>query len=179
MLLCKNPFFPHKHFCSFIFARYNLGYLYEEGLEVEQSYQKALHHYTLSAEKGFSSAQFALAALYRDGKGTPVDMEKAASLFFSSVQQHMEDAKEKLSNLLSKAKVEWRQEYHSYWKACDLDGLCNESFANKKFLNEQILTILLSSKHRKTSSFSYFSSFVPGVAMNVVKFLCHYRQQSI
>lgn len=52
----------------------NLGRLYEAGLGVEQSYEKAAELYRQAADQGKTKAMIRLAQLYREGNNseTPV-----------------------------------------------------------------------------------------------------------
>ena len=67
--------------------------------------------------------------------------------------------------ILQKKKVNWREEYHIYWKS-------------ENDLNQQILLILLASKFRKQSNDQLISSvLVKGIAMKTIKFICHQKQE--
>jgi uncharacterized protein len=46
-------------------------------LFLSKDYSKALHWFTQTANQGDSDAQFSLALMYEDGKGTPKDYSKA------------------------------------------------------------------------------------------------------
>lgn len=66
-------------------AQWNLGSMYEDGLGVAQSYDKAVKYYQLAADQGVDSALCSLGQLYRDGKGVPLDPENAMRYFWKSV----------------------------------------------------------------------------------------------
>ena len=48
-------------------AQVKLGYLYEQGLAVQQDYQQALRWYSVAAEQGYPEAQYLLGRLYQFG----------------------------------------------------------------------------------------------------------------
>jgi TPR repeat protein/S1-C subfamily serine protease len=52
-------------------AQFGLGYLYQQGQGVRQSYAEALKWYIKSANRGNVSAQMQLGVMYQDGKGVP------------------------------------------------------------------------------------------------------------
>ena len=47
----------------------DLGYMYEEGIIVEQDYEKAKEYYEQAAKKGYAEAYYLLGELYYDGLG--------------------------------------------------------------------------------------------------------------
>jgi enhanced entry protein EnhC len=48
-------------------AQVKLGYLYEQGIGVQQNYQQAFHWYSVAAEQGYPEAQYLLGRLYQFG----------------------------------------------------------------------------------------------------------------
>jgi TPR repeat protein len=58
-----------------------LGYTYEHGLGVQQSYADAVEWYTKAADNGVAAAQSNLGLMYLAGKGVPRDYGKAFALF--------------------------------------------------------------------------------------------------
>lgn len=58
-------------------SQYNLAYLYQKGLAVEQNDSIAHLWYLKSAEQGFISAQFKVAYNYSSGRGVEKDPEEA------------------------------------------------------------------------------------------------------
>jgi TPR repeat protein len=65
-------------------AQNNLGYLYEHGLGVVQSYPDALNWYSRAAEAGLPEAQHNLATLYHHGRGISRDHDAAYKWFTSA-----------------------------------------------------------------------------------------------
>lgn len=59
----------------------NLGWMYENGLHVDQDYVKAASLYEASIEGGDTGALVALGLLYRDGNGVPQNFLEANRLF--------------------------------------------------------------------------------------------------
>lgn len=62
-------------------AMNNLGYLYERGLGVPQSYSEAFALYSRATAAGLPEAQYNLATLYHYGKGVSMSPEKAQPLY--------------------------------------------------------------------------------------------------
>ncbi len=59
------------------FGEYMLGYRYETGLNVAQSYSKAAALYRKAADQGYAAAQYSLGLLYLHNQGVPQDYRKA------------------------------------------------------------------------------------------------------
>ena len=60
-----------------VFAEFNVGLMYEQGLGVEKDVHEAFYWYEKSAEQGNSAAQFNLGVCYENGIGNSIDYEKA------------------------------------------------------------------------------------------------------
>lgn len=60
-----------------MFAQYNVGLMYEQGLGISKNAKEAVYWYNQSAKQGNSAAQFNLGVCYENGLGTTVDFEKA------------------------------------------------------------------------------------------------------
>jgi TPR repeat protein len=68
-------------------SQFNLGYLYEKGLGVEQNYDLAKDYYLQAAKQNESNAQTNLGLMYLNGQGVPVNLKKAQSWFSLGAQQ--------------------------------------------------------------------------------------------
>lgn len=68
-------------------ALYRLGTIYEQGLGVEVSYEKALGFYTKSTKQPFAPAQLSLGRMYLFGKGVPQDFSLAESWYSKAAAQ--------------------------------------------------------------------------------------------
>ena len=60
-----------------IYAQYNVGLMYEQGLGINKNTKEAVYWYNESAIQGNSAAQFNLGVCYENGIGTTVDFKKA------------------------------------------------------------------------------------------------------
>ena len=60
-----------------VYAQYNLGLMFEQGLGINKNEKEAVYWYNESAMQGNSVAQFNLGVCFENGIGTPVDFEKA------------------------------------------------------------------------------------------------------
>ena len=58
-------------------AQTRLAWLYEAGLGVERSLDEAARRFTIAAEAGDAEAQYALAVMFRTGKGQAVDIARS------------------------------------------------------------------------------------------------------
>lgn len=104
-------------------AQFELGRMYEEGINLPQSYQEAIRWYRLAAEtdKGWSTdAPFRLGHLYEQGFGVPTNFSEAARWYLLSMQSPdgpPEDA-ERFVSLLQRGLVPPTIEAEYYiWKA--------------------------------------------------------------
>ncbi len=64
-----------------------LGIMYEEGLGVERSDQKALSLYRTAADQGHAVAQNNLGFMYYNGKCVPQSHEEAAKWYLKAAEQ--------------------------------------------------------------------------------------------
>lgn len=60
-----------------VYAQYNVGLMYEQGLGITKNVKEAVYWYNESAMQGNSAAQFNLGVCFENGIGTAVDFEKA------------------------------------------------------------------------------------------------------
>jgi len=60
-----------------VFAQYNVGLMYEQGLGISKNDKEAFYWYNESAMQRNSAAQFNLGVCFENGIGTTVDFEKA------------------------------------------------------------------------------------------------------
>lgn len=87
-----------------MYAQYNLGYLYLNGLGVEQNYKEAAIWFAKSAYQGYSSAQNDLGVLYNLGKHTNRDISLAIEWFTKASNQDDENAQENLAYIFNNEK---------------------------------------------------------------------------
>ena len=160
---------------GFSLGFFKIGYYYRNGWFVKKDIQKAIQNYEISAKMGNKDAFYRLGLIYWKEEGFK-DFEKSANCFFQSSLREGEYSKKRLIELLSEKKVEWKKEFHQFWKSSPLlierRNCLKEQEKREIGLNEQIMTILLISKKRRTSK-QDISFFVHGIAINVIKFLCH------
>ena len=94
-------------------AQFVLGWLYDKGLLLEQSYKKAADWYLKAAESGYAPAQYCVASMYDDAKiGTARDRDKAFEWYFKAAEQGYSNAQYNLSCLYdedqdARQSVEW------------------------------------------------------------------------
>jgi TPR repeat protein len=67
-------------------AQYNLGSMYDKGLDVSQDYQEALKWYRKAAEQGHARAQGNLGLIYAKGRGVSQDLVRAQMWFTVSAE---------------------------------------------------------------------------------------------
>ena len=71
---------------------YNLGVMYEHGLGVEQSYERAFEYYEQAADLGLATAQYSLGVMYYKGDGVERDIAKAREWWTKAAAQGNENA---------------------------------------------------------------------------------------
>lgn len=80
-------------------AQYGLGFLYESGWGVDQSYDEAFRWYNRAAQQGHVKAQYNLGVLYRDGRG--VSQNDALGLYW--IQTAADRGDERARNFLEES----------------------------------------------------------------------------
>ena len=78
-------------------AQHNLAVLYQDGLGVPASAEKALYWYEKAAAQGQAEAQFMAGLMYSDGNGVPQNYEKAAFWYRKAAEQGHADAQNNLA----------------------------------------------------------------------------------
>ena len=68
-------------------AQNNLGFMYEYGRGVEQSYEKAAEWVLKAAEQGLAGAQYILGYMYSNGRGVEESDEKAVEWYLKAAEQ--------------------------------------------------------------------------------------------
>ncbi|NNM58757.1 MAG: sel1 repeat family protein [Legionellales bacterium] len=68
-------------------AEYNLGLIYDDGINVKADYTLAAQWYQKSATQGLSIAQYRLGLLYYNGNGVPQDKKMAVQLYEQAASQ--------------------------------------------------------------------------------------------
>lgn len=84
-------------------AQYNLGVMYFEGKEVQQSYLEAAKWYSSAADQGDRQAQFNLGLMYYHGTGIPKNYLYAYELFKLAAAQGDERARQGMAAILMEA----------------------------------------------------------------------------
>jgi uncharacterized protein len=80
-------------------AFFNLGIMYEKGIDVPQDKLKAAEWYRKAAEKGLIPAQFRLGSLYYHGQGVPKDLKQAAEWYTKAAEKGYTPAQTALGNM--------------------------------------------------------------------------------
>ena len=80
-------------------AQYYAGAMYEAGLGVEQSYDKAVGWYRRAAEQGLVMAQYHLGVLFETGEGIGRDYERAIEWYLGAAVQGYGPAQSNLASL--------------------------------------------------------------------------------
>ena len=87
-------------------AACNLGYLYETGVGVEQSWEEAVEWYMVAVLQDHPRAMFRLGLCYEQGHGVAASREKALELYRSAAELGYPDAEEALARLTEGAASE-------------------------------------------------------------------------
>ena len=141
--------------------------MYMNGDGVEKDLKKAFECVKRGADEGEPNSCNILGELFISGRGTQVDLEEAANYLHKAYKSTLNLGFNSFQKILHSGQVSWRKEFHEYWKG-------------ETGLNEQILCLLLSSKSKSSSTnHTVKSILVTGVVLNIVKFLCHLRQNIV
>jgi len=76
-----------------------LGFIYDQGLGVDQSYERAKEYYEAAARQGYADAQFNLGCLYYNSQGVEQSFERAREWWMKSAEQGNESAIKGLQRL--------------------------------------------------------------------------------
>ena len=166
------------------FTIYHLAEFYNQSKDLKNhSYnvKKAIQYYHLASERNHFFSSKILACKYRDGDekfGIKKDPEKSAYYYFKnfrfgddsdtfdSYSISKQDSKLQFFYLIHHNKVEWRKEYHVYWKS-------------EENLNQKIIILLLISKFKREIHNRTISQIlVKGIVMKIIKYLCHFTQKN-
>ncbi len=112
-------------------AQYKIGYMYEEGLGVEQDAAKALKWYISSAEMGFDQAQLQLGIRLLNGRDVKAKPIEAAEWFEKSAEQGNMDARLWLANMNQMGNGIPRNN-HTAFKLFELAAKQGSAYAQKK-----------------------------------------------
>lgn len=98
--VCHIPdaFLP-KEELDCVKCQYNLGVMYNDGLDVPVDYDKARKWYTRAAEQGFADAQNNLGCMYVKGEGVPVDYVAARRWFTKAAEQGLAESQYNLGKM--------------------------------------------------------------------------------
>jgi TPR repeat protein len=108
-------------------AKYNIGYMNEQGLGVEKDINKAIGFYTMSANDGYDKAQFTLGNAYLNGIGVKQDLDTAINYYQLASQQNNAEAKAML--------VKIQQEIATFKKDWPYVTIRSNLYDDKVYLN--------------------------------------------
>jgi len=72
---------------GFVLAQYNLGVMYEDGINVTQDYEEAHRWYRKAAEQEYAEAEFNLGVMYAKGRGVAQDYAEAVKWYRKAAEQ--------------------------------------------------------------------------------------------
>ena len=101
----------------------NLACLYEDGLGVEQSNEKAMEYYKLAADQGLAGSQYNLALKYENGDIVEQDYEKALEYYRLAADQDHPGANNNLGDMYAEGRgveQDYARAMEYYQKALDL-----------------------------------------------------------
>src|SRR5258708_31986791 len=67
-------------------AQFNLGLMYEKGIEVDKDYKEAARWYRKAADQGYAKAQTNLAGCYKRGRGVEKNLTKALEWYLKAAK---------------------------------------------------------------------------------------------
>ena len=116
----------------------DLGFLYEQGNEVEQNYVKAKEYYELSAKQKNSQAIFNLGFLYEKGKGVEQSYSRAKEHYLLSAELNNSSALNSLGYFYENGyggEKDYKKAMQYYESAAQMNN--NDAFTNLGFLYEK------------------------------------------
>ena len=169
-LLKAIKYFEKSASLNFANAYNNLAVIYEEGDEefgIKSDIKKAIQLYEKSIELKSLRGLYNLGLVYEFGneyEKIEKDFNKSCSLYYQRFcADQSSNANERLSNLIRENtnQIIWRTEYHTFWP-------------KKNNLNQNIIFVLLISKHRKQLGNQTLNGvFLKGISFQIIQFLCH------
>ncbi|NNM58756.1 MAG: sel1 repeat family protein [Legionellales bacterium] len=110
-------------------AEYNLGLIYDDGINTKADYTQAVQWYQKAATQGLAVAQYRLGLLYYNGNGVTQDKKMAAQLYQQAVAQGSPYASVELGSMYQNGEGGLTQDYQKaltlYQQAAtagDVDG---------------------------------------------------------
>jgi TPR repeat protein len=101
-------------------AMYELGFMYEDGLGVELSHERAFEYYKQAAHLGHRRSQFNLGTMYRDGEGVLQSYQMAKQLYTLAIKHGSTDAMINLGCLYANGDLGDKRDQINMIKARDL-----------------------------------------------------------
>ena len=119
-------------------ASYLLGFLYQSGRGAPEDAQKAFKHYLLSAEQGYSHAEFEVASCYALGYGVDRDDRLAVEYLTRSAEHGSKVGRVKLASLYLEGELVMKNyseargllEAAAYQGSADAQGMLGEMYEN-------------------------------------------------
>ena len=156
-----------------VFADYMLGCMYN----VDKKYEKAQYYLKKAADNGWDWANLTLGKLYFN----EVSTHNLAYCYLMKASYLNSDSKKTLEKILASGCIQWDISNHKYWPNTIITSSLHLKQLDKEFdkvvyvtsFDDQVLTLLLISKFRHTSSKSYISHLSKMVVLSVVKHLAY------
>jgi len=107
---------------GFAEAQFNLGWMYDQDVGVQQDYKQAAKWYTKAAEQGLAIAQYGLGLIYKNGKGVPQDYKEAMHWYRKAGDQGMAKAQTNLGSIYDGGigvPQDYKEAMHWYRKAAE------------------------------------------------------------
>ena len=97
-------------------SQYNLGYMSENGIELEQNFEQAIIYYKLAAEQGYANAQLNIGSMYAKGLGVEQNLVTAVKWYEKAAEQGLPLAQANLGiNYLNGHGVRRNSEKALFW----------------------------------------------------------------
>ena len=88
-----------------VYAQFNLGLMYNNGLGVTQDYSEAVKWYRKAAEQGHADAQYNLGVMYAEGQGVTQDYSEAMKWYRKAAEQGDANAQYNLGVMYEKVRA--------------------------------------------------------------------------
>ena len=163
------------------------------GQGTTKDFPKALQYLQAAASKNYAGSLHLLGLIYSDGIHVPVDTEKALRYFFAALSQYHENREcnlhaQTFTSFLWKYDVKWEAKYHPFWptfsrvaefgedgqeveRSSGVKKAKRETRVVKLVFKNQVVCLMLVSKHRRDSKLEFTKHLVRDIALKIIEHL--------
>ncbi len=140
---------------GFANSQYTLGKMYQYGLDVPQSDERAVEYYLASAAQGFASAQYNLGKAYRDGRGVEADNDRSIYYFTQAAENGHARAQNRMATRFARGDgVEQNDVTALYWATLAANQGDERAAENRTALLNRMSDEQIAEAHALVNDFS-------------------------